>query len=97
MAALGRYSYGIYIWHVFAAQLALGALHLEWETATPAAQAVKYGAAITIGVLATVLVERPVLRLRDRFLPAARPVPVAPKLVATPRRTQPRVPEPAAA
>src|SRR3954451_23533210 len=30
MAALGRYSYGIYIWHVFAAQLMLGLLDLEW-------------------------------------------------------------------
>jgi peptidoglycan/LPS O-acetylase OafA/YrhL len=97
MAALGRYSYGIYIWHVFAAQLVLGRLHLEWESATPAAQAAKYGAAIAIGVLATVLVERPVLRLRDRFLPAAKPAPATPKLLATPRRTQPRVAEPARA
>src|SRR4051795_3547959 len=100
MAALGRYSYGIYIWHVFAAQLMLGLLDLEWEAATPAAQAVKYGAAIVIGVLATALVERLVLRLRDRFLPAAAPVPrepAPPKLVATPRRTRPRLPEPARA
>jgi peptidoglycan/LPS O-acetylase OafA/YrhL len=96
VAALGRYSYGIYIWHVFAAQIVLGLLGLEWETATPAAQAVKYGAAIAIGVLATVLVERPVLRLRDRLLPA--PPALAPAgLVATPRRTRPRGPEPARA
>src|SRR3954468_5234623 len=96
MAALGRYSYGIYIWHVFAAQIVLGLLDLEWEAATPAAQAAKYGAAIAIGVLATVLVERPVLRLRDRLLPA--PPALAPaRLVATPRRTRPRGPEPARA
>ena len=30
----------------------------------------KYGAAIAVGVLATVAVEKPVLRLRDRLLPA---------------------------
>jgi peptidoglycan/LPS O-acetylase OafA/YrhL len=96
MAALGRYSYGIYIWHIFAAQTVVGWFGLAWEDNRPVAQAVKYGAAITVGVLATVVVERPVLRLRDRLVPAvapaARPTPVArPTLVATPRRTRPRV------
>ena len=69
VAALGRYSYGIYIWHVFAAQIALGWLGLGWDASSPLAQAVKYGAAIAVGIAATVLVERPVLRLRDRLLP----------------------------
>src|SRR3954447_24612074 len=69
VAALGRYSYGIYIWHVFAAQVALGGVGLGWDASTPLALAVKYGAAIAVGVAATALVERPVLRLRDRILP----------------------------
>src|SRR3954471_6643075 len=69
VAALGRYSYGIYIWHVFAAQIALAWAGLAWESSTPLAQAVKYGSAIVVGVTATLLVERPVLRLRDRILP----------------------------
>jgi peptidoglycan/LPS O-acetylase OafA/YrhL len=69
VAALGRYSYGIYIWHVFAAQIALGWLGIAWDTSSPLAQAVKYGSAIAVGVAATLLVERPVLRLRDRILP----------------------------
>src|SRR3954453_11454505 len=69
VAALGRYSYGIYIWHVFAAQVALGWLGLDWDASTPTAQAVKYGSAIVVGVAATLLVERPVLRVRDRILP----------------------------
>ena len=71
MAALGRYSYGIYIWHLFAAQVALDLLPgMAWESTSPAAQAVKYSAAIGIGVLATVLVEKPALRLRERLVPA---------------------------
>jgi peptidoglycan/LPS O-acetylase OafA/YrhL len=71
MAMLGRYSYGIYIWHVFAAAVALDVLPAGGpESASTAGQVVKYGAAIAVGVLATVAVEKPVLRLRDRLLPA---------------------------
>jgi peptidoglycan/LPS O-acetylase OafA/YrhL len=71
VALLGRYSYGIYIWHVFAAAMALDLLP-GWdpESATAGAQVIKYGAAIVVGVLATVMVEKPALRLRDRLLPA---------------------------
>ena len=71
MAMLGRYSYGIYIWHVFAAAVALDLLP-GWgpESTSAGAQVVKYGVAIAVGVLATVAVEKPVLRLRDRLLPA---------------------------
>jgi peptidoglycan/LPS O-acetylase OafA/YrhL len=71
MAMLGRYSYGIYIWHVFAAAVALDVLPAGGpESASAAGQVVKYGAALAVGVLATVAVEKPVLRLRDRLLPA---------------------------
>jgi len=69
VAALGRYSYGIYIWHIFAADAVLGWFALDRDVSTPFAQAVKYGSAIVAGVAATLLVERPVLRLRDRILP----------------------------
>jgi peptidoglycan/LPS O-acetylase OafA/YrhL len=69
VAALGRYSYGIYIWHIFAAGTVLGWLGLDREVSTPFAQAVKYGSAIVVGIAATLLVERPVLRLRDRIWP----------------------------
>ena len=77
VAALGRYSYGIYIWHIFAADLALGRLGLDYGSGTPLAQAVKYGAAISVGVAATALLERPALRLRERLLPARRDEPRA--------------------
>lgn len=70
VAALGRYSYGIYIWHLFAAQVALDALGISSDSTSPSAQAVKYTAAIAVGVLATVLVEKPALRLRERLVPA---------------------------
>jgi peptidoglycan/LPS O-acetylase OafA/YrhL len=71
MAALGRYSYGIYIWHLFAASVALD-LVPGWseESVSAGAELLEYAAGITVGVLATVAVEKPVLRLRERLLPA---------------------------
>ena len=42
---------------------------MNYHQGTPVVQVIKYGSAITVGVLATVLVERPVLRLRDRLAP----------------------------
>ena len=79
VALLGRYSYGIYIWHVFAAAVAVDLLPgVGPGTTTATTQVVKYGAAVVVGVLATVAVEKPVLRLRDRLLPAKdHPVPSA--------------------
>ncbi|SNR72822.1 acyltransferase family protein [Blastococcus mobilis] len=71
LAMLGRYSYGIYIWHLLAAQVVLDHLPgLGYGSTTPLAQLAKYGSAIVVGVTATVLVERPVLALRDRLVPA---------------------------
>jgi peptidoglycan/LPS O-acetylase OafA/YrhL len=71
MAALGRYSYGVYIWHIAAAEFVLGLLPGDaYHHGTPIVQMLKYGSAIAVGVVATRLVEKPVLRLRDRMLPA---------------------------
>lgn len=88
MALLGRYSYGIYIWHVFAAAMALDLLP-GWhpESVTAGAQVIKYGAAIVVGVLATVMVEKPALRLRDRLVPARERI--APPTAPPVRREQP--------
>jgi peptidoglycan/LPS O-acetylase OafA/YrhL len=71
LATLGRYSYGIYIWHVLAAQVLLDRLGIDYWSSAPLAQLAKFGAAIVAGIAATVLVERPMLRLRDRLIPAA--------------------------
>ena len=80
MAALGRHADGIYVWHLFAAHVVLDLVPgVDYDSATPAAQALKFGAATTAGVLTTLLVERPVLRLRDRLVPSARPVEPVPE------------------
>jgi peptidoglycan/LPS O-acetylase OafA/YrhL len=68
LAALGRYSYGVYIWHIFAAHTVLDLLPgIGWESRSALALAIKYAAAIGVGVLATALVEKPALRLRERL------------------------------
>jgi peptidoglycan/LPS O-acetylase OafA/YrhL len=88
MALLGRYSYGIYIWHIFAAAVALDLLP-GWgpESTSAGAQVVRYGAAIAVGVLATVAVEKPALRVRDRLLP--RRTPPSPPIPLPARQEQP--------
>jgi peptidoglycan/LPS O-acetylase OafA/YrhL len=80
VAAMGRYSYGIYIWHLLASQLlGIGLTAMHVGTSTPAAQLAKYVSAVTLGIVATLIVERPVLRLRDRLIPQApRPARVPP-------------------
>jgi peptidoglycan/LPS O-acetylase OafA/YrhL len=70
VAFLGRYSYGIYIWHIFAAGIAMKLAGWTPHAPEPAAVLVRYAVAITVGALATAVVEKPVLRLRDRILPA---------------------------
>jgi peptidoglycan/LPS O-acetylase OafA/YrhL len=94
LAALGRYSYGIYIWHLFAAELALRWLPgLAPDSSSPLAQLVKYAAAILAGVVVTRLLERPALRLRERLVPAVpRVAGPAPEAAAVPVRRD-RAPE----
>jgi peptidoglycan/LPS O-acetylase OafA/YrhL len=71
LATLGRYSYGIYIWHIFAASLALDLLPgVDPGSTSAQAQVIEYLVAIAVGVVATVAVEKPVLKLRERLLPA---------------------------
>ena len=72
LAMLGRYSYGIYIWHIFAAHLALELLpgvDPESTTARGPAGRVRRRDRRS-GCSATVAVEKPVLKLRERLLPA---------------------------
>lgn len=77
---LGVYSYGLYIWHAAAAG-AVMLLLAKAEAVAPAVAALagnpvmvvllKFGAAIVVGILMTVAVEWPSLRIRDRFFPPA--------------------------
>jgi peptidoglycan/LPS O-acetylase OafA/YrhL len=75
---IGFYSYTIYLWHVTAMGILdreIGARLLSWQGAPSAmtwvvsATAVCVGAVLA-GVLASKVVEWPVLRLRDRFFPS---------------------------
>lgn len=70
VAWIGRYSYGIYLWHLSVREpLAHLAKRLPGSIAWLALILAQYAAAIVLGVLVTKLVEFPVLRLRDRLFP----------------------------
>ncbi|MGY1641380.1 acyltransferase family protein [Geodermatophilus sp. SYSU D00703] len=88
LAALGRYSYGVYIWHIAAAEFVLGRLPgVAYASWSPLEQALKYGSAIVVGVAATLLVERPVLRARERWLPGRTTTPAGTPAVEAPSGT----------
>jgi peptidoglycan/LPS O-acetylase OafA/YrhL len=62
--AIGRASYGIYLWHLFAVEEATRFwpwLVSSWATQIPVA--------VTVGMLLSRLIEDPFLRLRDRVVP----------------------------
>lgn len=96
LAYLGVYSYGIYIWHEAAAVVAERAL-ARFATAVPgsadlvtspgALTASQYACAFGVGVMSTVLVEWPCLRLRERLVASpVRVPPLAAAAVPRPRR-----------
>jgi peptidoglycan/LPS O-acetylase OafA/YrhL len=68
LAALGAYSYSIYLWHMACKEYVVPHLVgvLSWEART----ALYFVAAFVIGVLMAKLVELPTLRLRDRWYPS---------------------------
>jgi peptidoglycan/LPS O-acetylase OafA/YrhL len=76
---LGVYSYGLYIWHAAAAgvvvlllsKVSAAAPGLALLSSTTAVVVLlKYAGAILVGVVMTVAVEWPALRIRDRFFPS---------------------------
>jgi peptidoglycan/LPS O-acetylase OafA/YrhL len=78
IAAIGLYSYGIYLWHnSIRDPLTHLSQHLPDAIRWPSLTIAEYAAAIFIGVVSTLLIEWPFLRIRDRMFPdKTTPVPV---------------------
>jgi peptidoglycan/LPS O-acetylase OafA/YrhL len=66
IATIGKHSYSIYLWHI---PVLVG---LQWTKLTeqPYAVALYFGATLGIGIGLSLLVDIPVLRLRDRLWPS---------------------------
>jgi peptidoglycan/LPS O-acetylase OafA/YrhL len=72
VAELGTYSYTVYLWHVPMAMV-FGAIAGRFPALNPLIlHALYFGTSIAIGVLAAQLIERPILRMRDRIFGAPR-------------------------
>lgn len=70
VAAIGVYSYGIYLWHLSVRDALVAACsHLPASSRWGALLISQYLAAIILGVITTKAVEFPMLRLRDRLFP----------------------------
>jgi peptidoglycan/LPS O-acetylase OafA/YrhL len=70
VAAIGVYSYGIYLWHLSVRDpLAELCKHLPHSVQWGSLLVSQYVAAIILGVLTTKAVEFPMLRIRDRLMP----------------------------
>ena len=70
IAAIGVYSYGIYLYHISMRWPSLKlAAHLPQPLQGPAAILFEFSSAILLGAIMTIIVEWPFLRYRDRILP----------------------------
>ncbi len=81
IAGIGVYSYGIYLWHLSVREPVVRiAGHLPQQLRWSGALCGQYVAAIVLGILTTLLIEFPMLRLRDRMFPRgpAAPPPARP-------------------
>jgi peptidoglycan/LPS O-acetylase OafA/YrhL len=86
VAAIGLYSYGIYLWHNSVRDpLTHLSQRLPDAVRWPCLTIAEYAAAIFLGVVTTLLIEWPFLRIRDRMFPdKTTPVPVS-EQAQTPR------------
>jgi peptidoglycan/LPS O-acetylase OafA/YrhL len=78
-AYMGMYSYSIYLWHAPVGAWLPGAIRraLGFPTGTYGRFAVYFVGSLVVGTVMSKLIEYPILRLRDRVLPASHIVPVA--------------------
>ena len=71
LAALGRYSYPIYLWHLSVRKLIKVAVARGWLSLSPEASFALYlVASLAAGAVIAKLTETPLLRLRDRLFPS---------------------------
>ena len=76
IAFIGLYSYGIYLWHLSVREpLARVAAHFPVSVRWGGLMLGQYLAALTLGFLMTKAVEFPMLRLRERLVPAGPALP----------------------
>lgn len=79
LAALGSYSYSIYLWHMFIVVWGLPLIEgtLNVSLAAGPRLAIYFAGAFGVGILMAKGVEVPVLRVRDRWFPSRSPVLIA--------------------
>lgn len=68
LARMGFYSYSIYLWHMPVSHMCK--TYVTPRLGNPASVAIYFVAAIVVGIAAAKLIEVPVLKLRDRWLPS---------------------------
>ena len=85
MAFVGMYSYSIYLWHGPCGAWLPGLIRrsLRFPTGPYGRFAVYFVGSIVVGITMSDLIEYPVLRLRDRFFPAAQIAPRPAHLAGT--------------
>jgi peptidoglycan/LPS O-acetylase OafA/YrhL len=81
VARMGVFSYGIYLWHVSVRRPVDAVVpHLPHAIVPVVSTFLPYLLAIALGIAATKMVELPLLRVRERLVPATIPEPPVPAL-----------------
>ena len=75
MATLGKYSYSIYLWHMFVLVWGLALIEgtLDVELSASTRLALFFAGSFGLGIAMAKVVEVPVLRIRDRWFPSRSP------------------------